>query len=193
MLIRVPDKPFPISYAVNAYDTFEDVAQLVLDEPRRLDMAQWVARKKYVEQLEPERRPSCNTICCWAGWTATATRLPGSIGSDDAFEYYAHGFALALYGVYDFHLNVYGQLRAGRLSPSLKKSEVEDDLNNFFIDSYPGWRGTEEGSLEQVEIVVRMAMEVRDKHADFFRAVTYPRPVMTYEVYRDRCEDTGTV
>ena len=61
----------PVSNATNAYDLLTDVAKLVLDEPRRLKMDDWITPVEWLP--EKHKAPACGTVGCIAGWVSTLT------------------------------------------------------------------------------------------------------------------------
>lgn len=71
-----PITHLPSSDATNGYDLLTDVCQAILDEPKRLDMSNWIAVGKFAEFAEKREnmRPSCGTLACIAGWTVLLRR-----------------------------------------------------------------------------------------------------------------------
>ncbi len=51
---------------------FEETIKLILEEPKRMDMGTFIRPKSYVENLPKRRRPTCNTVACFAGWACVA-------------------------------------------------------------------------------------------------------------------------
>jgi hypothetical protein len=58
----------------------QEVARLILDEPRRYNQGDYIRTYRSPEQFScetgapEERMPPCGTVCCVAGWVATLTR-----------------------------------------------------------------------------------------------------------------------
>lgn len=63
--------PLPISLATNAYELMEDVNRAILEEPKRLNMENWVSMFKGDELTRQYQEPACGTVCCFAGWVVT--------------------------------------------------------------------------------------------------------------------------
>ena len=55
-----------------AKERLMEVANIIIEEPKRLDMGSWVIS---MVELLPENRPVCNTVACIAGWVV-ALSLP---------------------------------------------------------------------------------------------------------------------
>lgn len=64
----------PYSDATNGYDLLTDVAQCILDEPRRFYMPDWVVERHDIQHLPDSNLPACGTAACIGGWTALLKR-----------------------------------------------------------------------------------------------------------------------
>lgn len=69
--------PLPISLATNAYELMEDVNRAILEEPKRLNMSNWVSMFKGEDltKYKYHENPACGTVCCYAGWTVALKGL----------------------------------------------------------------------------------------------------------------------
>jgi hypothetical protein len=65
----------PRSKAKNAYDLLSDVCDVVLAEPKRLQMVTWLEFAASARKwLEPDEIPVCGTVACVAGWAVILKR-----------------------------------------------------------------------------------------------------------------------
>lgn len=72
--------PLPISRATNAFDLLEELKAVIREEPQRLYMGWWIAKKHGVMTSTPDwilrtnkrdmghLQPACGTVACAAGW-----------------------------------------------------------------------------------------------------------------------------
>lgn len=66
----------PYSNATNAYALLSDVITTILEEPKRLNMDDWLMTGPYmVARCSANRTtaPACGTVGCISGWLATLT------------------------------------------------------------------------------------------------------------------------
>lgn len=120
--------PTPIirSKTITVADLLRKVKAVVLDEPRRLDLGEWLgafrdrlgAREHARESAMPGA-PECGTIGCISGWCAILTRKPGS-------DVYAYRFQLphvpfdALTQLYSPNFGTYDSVKAKYGAPGTK-------------------------------------------------------------------------
>lgn len=85
----------PISKATNAYDFVDEVIAVMIDNPERVFMGDWVFRMQgksnYVkETLYPfaaKLKPPCGTVACVSGWMAVLKRAP-SWCADNSYMFF---------------------------------------------------------------------------------------------------------
>ncbi len=74
-----PTTHLPISKATTLYELWEEIIQVVRDEPKRLAMEYWkLDFNRFTDYDRIEylhlTAPACGTVCCWAGWADTLRR-----------------------------------------------------------------------------------------------------------------------
>src|SRR5678815_3817725 len=65
----------PKSTAKNAYELFEDVCKVILEEPKRYNQSTWVEQLRVHADVDrKEEFAACGTMACIAGWMAILKR-----------------------------------------------------------------------------------------------------------------------
>lgn len=63
--------PLPVSKAINSFELLYETADVIDEEPTRLNMSDWVSNYKDQSLFKREwsyNKPSCGTVACAAGW-----------------------------------------------------------------------------------------------------------------------------
>ena len=58
----------PVSSATNAYELLNEIATLIVEEPKRYNQYTW---KELIANVPEHIAPACGTVCCVAGWVDT--------------------------------------------------------------------------------------------------------------------------
>lgn len=77
---------YELSKATTAWELFQDVKQVIREEPKRLWMGHWAANEDTIKDIldllndcylpHPTRGPECDTMGCLGGWGAHLRGLP---------------------------------------------------------------------------------------------------------------------
>lgn len=151
---------------VTVRELFNQLIDLFTEEPRRLDMGEWVARldgtHRFLEpKEEPEdelgKIPSCGTVGCIAGWGLVLLRPPTQIHpqvlhsmSEDIMEE-ALGFA-----------GSYGGRTAGDLFVA-NWGDMDDEAKIHYSERPPFPAA---GTPEQAAVVVRRIQRYMELHPE---------------------------
>lgn len=160
---------FPTSQATNAYDLLGDVIAAIRQEPRRLDMGQWLAEADFVTSAEP----ACGTVGCIAGWlTILGTRRPTQDAiAQDRLDVYGNaattGWRLLLpptWKAYDREMHVRDFPESKDFNRFLRFRNAVHDLFMTFPDKYDCT--LQQGTPEYAEFIVRKISDFREEWSD---------------------------
>jgi hypothetical protein len=148
----------PISNATNMYDFISDTIDVMIEEPKRVNMAYWILRGPQLDREitynDTIGRPDCNTVGCQAGWFAL---LANRVQPTDDMGQTAFDTAMRLLS---------GQANVSRYTDPMLK-----DFGQMFSDyqSYTN-DGLEPGTLAYAMAVADRLRAMRDKWADRLRS-----------------------
>ena len=159
MLIQDTPTAVPRSDATNAYDLLEDVIACIEQEPKRLDMREWLV----TDMPRNRAYPQCGTIGCVAGWTVAL-----STGSDNkSFYSWEQSAREILLGPAPEQTgyNAYADRRQ-ELFDLFYTVDVFDEGKLEFLNP---------GSSEYVSAIIAKIRTFMAHHADALRARALPR------------------
>lgn len=125
----------------DAVDLLEKVIVTILEEPRRLEMAEWGTKYSPAEVERNENAPPCGTQGCIAGWVrilGDKTFLPGLVEYMEQCEY----------RLYDFSGDTADE------AMKLLHISINQAERLFYL---PGWSGVETGWPREFATAYRLA------------------------------------
>ena len=137
----------PHTQAETAFDLLNDIIRIIQEEPRRMDMGNWICNPKAVSAVR--KLPACGTVGCIAGWAVVLHD-----GVEPAYRgqrYIAERAVVLLTGA----LNQTGTLDL-----------FDGDVFEYYDDEegFRDYRVLNPGDANYVSLVIRRIEEYRDQH-----------------------------